>query len=170
MITQRKKAFTLVELIIVIVVLAILIAGLSFFGNGSVERTRRTTTESFLRIIANDMETAYDDYGPYRVMSGLTTDEQKEKIDDFCAFLDEEYLHTDLADVDTTNIHSHGFVVETIETDPWGTPYMLYYVTAEDYEGDFFVASAGPDMKFSDRTYSEGKFGDDIVISGTMKR
>lgn len=177
-----KRGFTLVELVIVIVVLAVLIAGLAFYSTQSVARTRLTTAENFLRIMGADMDAAFDDYGPFYIRAGLTDEEIKAEAADYCDELTDGYMH---AELDTTTIEmlENGFTVYTVDVDPWGTPYMLYYIDRTPgrepsagfdetgLEGNFIVICAGPDMVMeTPASYYAGNFGDDMVLSGAMKR
>ena len=76
---RMKRAFTLMEVVIVIAIIAILVGGLSFYGSVSVNNSRIETAESFLKVLATDMEAAFDDYGPYETNSALDSSQQKTK-------------------------------------------------------------------------------------------
>lgn len=164
---KRQKAFTLMEMVVVIIVLSVLMAGLAFFGTNSIKKTRIQTTETFLRVLASDMEAGYDDYGPYIYNTVLGAEEQGVKLKDFCITLAEDYLHTGL-DTDSIRIFSNGFTVKTLETDPWGTPYEIYYIILSEKEGNFIAMSPGPDMISNREHYIDGQFADDILLSAVM--
>lgn len=163
----RKRAFTLMELVVVLVVIAILMAGLAFYGSNNIKRTRVQTTETFLRVLATDMEAAFDDYGPYINNTLLDEAVREQKIKTFCITIGEDYMHTAL-DIDSVQIYENGFSVKTSEVDPWGTPYEIYYIMVSEKEGNFIAMSNGPDMVSNRKHYIDGKFADDIVLSAVM--
>ena len=163
----KKKAFTLMEIIVVIVILAVLMAGLAFYGSSSINRTRIQTTETYLRVLASDMEAAFDDYGPYIRNALLEEDVQEAKVKAFCETISEGYLHT-MLNTTTLEVFTNGFTVETTDVDPWGSPYVIYYVTLSESEGNFIAMSPGPDLMSNKEGYIQGRFADDIVLSAVM--
>lgn len=165
----NKKGFTITEIVIVMALIGILMAGLGFYGASSVERTRKSNVATFLQSFGSDMETAYADYGALLTDDSWTTEARIAKISDYLDKVSRDYLHTEF-DSTTIQLTTGGFVVACTDLDSWGNPYKLYYRTSDGVNGNFVFISNGPNRIQNYENYGDGSCGDDILISVTYKR
>ena len=128
---QKRKAFTLVEILIVICVITILFVVL-------VSRVDFATDKARQAGVQNDMHAIQ--YAIHQVAL-----EKGELVDDLnlLASLLNENLDTELM------VRVEGNMLKTHATDPWGNEYQLRYNKGIDNKGQLQVFSAGPDSNYS---------------------
>lgn len=161
-----KKGFTISELIIVMVILAILFVGMTTTYNVHVKNSRIDTVEGNLVVFKSDIEAYLEDYGVFNVSRTAASDYKHKQIGAFLNKLSTDYLHITY-DMDTIVILPGSFQVDTLTVDPWKNKYRMFYNTdpTSPTVGTCILASAGPNLVFTSDTYAVGEFGDDILVT-----
>lgn len=164
----KRKAFSLVELIIVIIIIGVLGSVGASFGSRQVSNARMSTVASNLQIIASDIESAVFDVGFIDNLSDAAT------VKRYFSSWDAKYLTSplDLDSISSPTAYGSDFTGVHFNTngyeDPWGNEYRLYYlVPAEGEAYRIIMASAGPNGRFSDdadNAYINDGFEDDVII------
>ena len=118
-----RRAFTLVEILLVVVIISILAALVIPRIAGSSERARVTAATADIN---GGIKSAL---GAYEVDNGF-------------------YPHSlqDLLVQPATAKNWHGPYLDKLPTDPWGNPY-IYYFPGKHVPGSYDLLSAGPDGK-----------------------
>jgi general secretion pathway protein G len=121
---QRQGAFTLVELLLVLTILAILAAIVLPRMAGSGARAREGAAKTQISAFATALDMFEVDSGHYpRGKSGLNDLVVQPR--------------------DAQNWHQY---MESIPPDPWGQPYV-YECPGKHRPGSYDISSAGPDMR-----------------------
>lgn len=161
-----RMGYTMSELIIVMIILAILFVGMTTTYNVHVKNSRIDTVEGNLVIFKSDIEAYLEDYGVFNVQSDATAAYKNERILAFLNKLSTDYLHLTF-DMDTLHIAQGSFYVDTVTLDPWKAPFRMFYNTDPKSAtvGTCILSSAGPNLGFTSDTYPVGDFGDDILVT-----
>lgn len=173
---NRRKGFTLTELVIVIIIVAIL-AGVGLaVGTTQIEKSREKTTTNRIRTLANDVETAIVDLG---FLDAEIIESNETAVINYLSTWDVTYLTSPL---DTNNAKFElsptgkflpeyvGVWVETKGyTDSWDNELRIFYLAPKTDGGVYriVIASRGPNSVWSEdseNAYTSGGFDDDIVI------
>ena len=135
----KRKAFTLVEILIVICVISILFVVL-------VSRVDFATDKARMTGVQNDMHTIQ--YAIHQVAL-----EKGELVDDLNLLASQlnENLDTELM------VRVEGNMLKTHATDPWGNEYQLRYNKGAGNKGQLQIFSAGSDNDYSTQ--------DDVVVA-----
>ena len=185
---KYKKALTLVELMVVILIISILIALSSHQYNKIIQNNHTQTVENDLAGWMSELNQYIEDYGPLRIEQSFATREEYENHLCYGGQPDEEELVL-LTDEFAPNAPlyilqsycTHAFTLDTNQPNNADAQYIIlstkskkdpwtqnYRIICDTQSGTIIVASMGPDNKigvtgqFSD--YGEGNFGDDIVL------
>lgn len=173
---NKRHGFSLTELVIVIIIIAIL-AALGFtVGGKQIEKSREKTTTNRTRALGSEVENAIVDLG-FLDVEVLKTN--NEAVRNYFSVWDANYLSSP---IDTASIHfettdsgafAPDYVGVWMETtsykDSWDSEMRIYYLAPAGDTGlnRIVIASAGPNAKFSDdaaKGYINGEFDDDIVL------
>ena len=135
----KRKAFTLVEILIVICVISILFVVL-------VSRVDFATDKARMTGVQNDMHTIQ--YAIHQV--ALEEGKLVEDLNLLASKLNKN-LDTDLM------VRVEGNMLKTNATDPWGNEYQLRYNKAVNNKGQLQILSSGPDERYDT--------DDDVVLA-----
>lgn len=188
---SKKKALTLVETIVVILIIAILITISSVQYNKFINNSRVQTVENDLSGWMADINQYIEDYGPFRVDAskvGITSDPEylaylyhgdktkgtsdiQENASNFAAssplnilqaYCTNDFVIASPTDAKYTDASSHYIILTTkSQRDPWG---QKYKIICDTNSGKIIVISAGIDTLFNIDRYKEGEFNDDIIL------
>lgn len=162
----NRVGYTMSELIIVMIILAILFVGLTVTYNVHIKNSRIDTVEGNLVIFKSDIEAYLEDYGVFNVARDANNDYKHKRIAAFLNKLSNDYLHLTF-DMETIHISKGSFYVDTLTLDPWKSPFRMFYNTdpTSPTVGTCILASAGPNLSFTEDTWSTGDFDDDILVT-----
>ena len=171
----KRKAFTLPELVIVILIIGILATTAAVAGGTQVKRARRQEASSNIQTLGSNLEDAILDLGylPQLVISNsgeisteLRAGQSKtdaELVNDFLWELVDVYLTCDL-DFDTLQYEhfqgtDEGFTGFFIDTkgckDPWKQEYRMYYMYSDETDTTrIVISSAGPNGLYAEAAES----------------
>lgn len=187
----NKKALSLVELIVVILIISILIAVTSVQYNKFVNNSRIQNTENDLSGWMSDINQYIEDYGPFKVNItelGITTkteylsylyhgDKTKgtssigKEACDFAsssplnilqAYCTNSFVISD-PEKDVVFEPTTQYIILTTKSlkDQWG---QRYKIICDTQSGKIIVISAGTDTVFNISGYKNGEFSDDIIL------
>ena len=127
---MKKKAFTLIEVLVVLVILSILFIVLVSKVDFSVTQSKEMTVST--------------DFLAYQLAIEEVCLEKKDLVADMSVLRDNLniYLEYDLM------VEADGGSLVTNRTDPWGTTYYLEYTRTSNDKGKITITSAGVDMTF----------------------
>ena len=162
---RKRSGYTLIEIIIVMVVLAVLLGSATVIGGKSIENARIRSTTNDMQIFAADMTEIYDDMGVLSFDNGLDDEQKITAIKEFLDGMSKGYLSFDF-DLETLEITEEYFVVKTGNTmlDAWRKPYTMYYSISNENAGKIIFLSSGSNLKSYESGYQSGDFSDDIVM------
>mgnify|MGYP000474407747 CR=1 FL=1 len=183
----NKKALSLVELIVVILIISILIAVTSVQYNKFVNNSRIQNTENDLLGWMSDINQYIEDYGPFKVNItelGITTkpeylsylyygDKTKGTSSigkEACDFASssplnilQAYCTNSFVISDPEKDVDFQYIILTTKSqkDQWG---QRYKIICDTQSGKIIVISAGTDTVFNISGYKKGEFSDDIIL------
>lgn len=168
----RKQCFTLVELLGVMAISGILIAGTAVGMNRVWLNNRIDTCESELREMTAAVKNYHTDCGNLTLDADDTYDV---KLAEAVGILNDEYMPYELEISQIGADMKSAALCTKLKEDPWGNKYMLRLYTydgedAESVPGMAAIASAGPDGVFETDGYASGDFGDDVLAIIEPKR
>lgn len=159
---MKKKAFTLIEIIAVLAIIGIIIAGSAVGLNRSWHNSRIDTCESDLR----EMTTAFRNYLIDNGNIELEPDEEYEtKITETVNTLNKEYMPYEI-EIESIGTDKKSVCIKTkIKEDPWNNKYEIRVYTSPEtsLSGLAVISSCGPDGKSNSDKYKDEDFGDDII-------
>lgn len=188
---SRAKAFTLIELLIVISIIAIL-AGLAFPAvNGAINSARKAQARNDVQQIVAAVKAFQSEYGRMPTTESPGTDPNNEWSDTYNQSDNDSIMRILMAaESGSSGLNSKNIVFLSAKTtknkkggvdltdyvfyDPWGTPYAVkldnsYSGKIEYYNGgtvnifnSAMAVSAGPDKEFGDPYATSGTGKDDI--------
>lgn len=165
---RNKKGFTLQEVLIAVAIIGILVAIMIPTINTSISRSRTNSAENDLRVFNSQMETMLSEQGKLTIDSSDNwSDADKETAIKYLKAMSSDYCKINF---DFTHIkyYTGGLSIPTLtKEDPWGSQYFIMINTdSKSAEGGTIIfASAGPNGVFSTKTYKEGKFSDDVLVT-----
>ena len=140
---MNKKAFTLVEVLIVLIIISILFVVLVSNVDFSITKSKTMTVQT--------------DFLSYQLAIEEVCLEKKELVDNMTTLRDHLNVHLD-----------NDLMVQTVDgsltsdrKDPWGQEYYFEYSRSGGDKGKLTITSAGTDMQFGT--------SDDISMSVTYK-
>ncbi len=155
----KKKGFTLIEVLAVVVIIAILITCVTFAVSSSINNGRISSTTNSLQLFAADTENILAEYGVLVVKDG----EPKAQVLEYLNLIENYYVHT-YFNRDTLDISDSYFEIQTSTlVDGWDSPFKMRYCFNEESAGTCMLISPGPDLVFEDE-YTTDNFGDDIML------
>lgn len=140
---MNKKAFTLLEVLIVLVILSILFVVLVSKVDFSVTKSKEMTVHT--------------DFLSYQLAIEEVCLEKKELVGDMATLRD--YLNVHLEN--DLMVKADGGSLKSDRKDPWGQEYYFEYSRSGGDKGKLTITSAGVDMKFGT--------SDDLSMSVTYK-
>lgn len=155
----KKKGFTLIEVLAVVVILAILITCVTFAVSSSINNGRISSTTNSLQLFAADTENILAEYGVLEVEEG----EPRAQILEYLNLIENYYVHT-YFNRDTLNVADSYFEIQTSTlVDGWDSPFKMRYCFTKENAGTCMLISPGSDLVFEDE-YTTDNFGDDIML------
>ena len=176
---SRKRGFTIVELVIVIIIISVL-ATIGFaVGGKQISRSKMDATSNTMKIFGSEAENAIIDLG------FLTTTEYPDDayVQNYFKLWNQKYLTNEIdyqnferVDAnyknknDGSTIHFCGVVMNSAgnSKDPWGENYKLFYMIPDSGENyRIMFVSGGPNGYFSDdcaTAYENENWEDDVVL------
>ncbi len=139
----NKKAFTLLEVLIVLVIISILFVVLVSKVDFSVTQSKEMTVQT--------------DFLSYQLAIEEVCLEKKELVGDMDTLRDHLNVHLDYDFMVKTESGS----IKTDRKDPWGKEYNISYSRSGGDKGKITITSAGVDMTFGT--------SDDLTMSVTYK-
>lgn len=162
---KKKKCFTFVEILGVLVIISILSVAM-FVGVDRVwQNNRIDICESELREMTTSFKSYFTDYSNIIITPDSNYDNV---LNEVVEILNTQYLPYEIK-VNEIASDKKSITLETvIKTDPWGQKYRLniYTYDGEDTDsipGMVLITSNGADSISNKSTYSDEKFGDDII-------
>lgn len=162
---KKRSGYTLIEIIIVMVVLAVFLGSAAVIGGRSIENARIRSTTNDMQIFAANMTEIYDDIGVLSFNNGLNDEQKITVIKEFLDGISKGYLSFDF-DLETLEITDEYFKVRTGNTmlDAWKNPYTMYYSMSSGNAGKVIFLSGGANLRSYENGYQSGDFSDDIVM------
>lgn len=194
---SQKKALTLVELLVVILIISILIVISSTQYNKYIKNSRINSVEQDLSGWMSDVNQYIEDYGPFKLnttelgltnkneylaylyfgdktkgSSGITSNssafESSAPLNILQSYCTNAFVIADpVKDVVFDGTSQYIILTTKAKKDPWGQKYRIICNTAE---GTIIVASNGTDTAFNFKEYKDGKFKDDIILVVSPKK
>ena len=127
---HTKKAFTLLELMIVLLILSILFLALVARVDFSMQETKEMNVKT--------------DFLAYQLAIEQVALENKELSDNMTTLCDQLNIHLEY----DLLVSANGGSIITTREDPWGKPYNFEYLRTSDDLGKIVIKSAGVDMTF----------------------
>lgn len=159
---MKKKGFTFVEILMVLIVVGILFVGTAVGFNKAWQNNRVDTCEAELREMVTAFKSYITDYGTITVNPSM---DYETVIDEVVNTLNKKYLPYDVEKTGVSADEKSITLKTKVKTDPWNNKYSLHIYT--DGEGTvpglIVIASSGPDSVSNETQYSSETYGDDIV-------
>lgn len=162
---NKKKGFTLVEILVVVAISGILIVGTAIGVNRLWQNNRIDICESELRDFTNSLKSYFTDYGPIKISADSN---YETVVNETIELLNSKYLSCD-TELDEVSDDKKSFRLKTkLKEDPWGNKYEFDIYTysgadAATKTGLAIISSSGPDSKSNRTEYKNGDYGDDII-------
>lgn len=161
----HTKAFTILELIIVMAVSAILLGFGGFEYHKAYRNNQIDRAESDIRDMSLSFQNYLLDYGKIVLASDIN---YKNSVKEVVQILNDNYMNygVELASVAEDNKSFE--IITKNKTDPWNNQYKINIYT---YDGDdkssidglIIISSAGEDGRFNDVYYKNSNYGDDVI-------
>ena len=162
---NKKKCFTLVEILGVMGLVSVLTVAISVGVNRIWQNNRVDICESELREMASAFKSYFTDYSNITI----SPDSNYENVlDETVELLNTKYLPYEIK-VNEVAADKKSAILETvIKHDPWNRKYMMNIYTyagdnAESIPGMIIISSNGADCVSNKDSYSSDDFGDDII-------
>lgn len=162
---NRKKGFTLVEILAVLAITGILIVGTAVGVNTLWQNNRVDICESELRDFSNSFKSYITDY---RAIVISPDSNYENVLSETAEILSRKYLSCDIEIKEVSDDKRSATLQTKLKEDPWGNQYEFYIYTyegedAESMPGLIIISSCGKDAKSNKHEYKDGNYGDDVI-------
>ena len=154
---NNKKAFTLIEILITIAVLGILFVVLMANLNKSTDQAKTSGVQTDMHSMQAAIYSVGIEYAEFSDDLNVLAEQLNKSLDS------------------SFNVTVETDVLRTAGTDPWGTPYTIYYSRPENSLGQLEIVSAGPDLKLKTNddissfiTYNLTEHGSNITVDNKV--
>ena len=162
-----KKGYSLIEIVIVMLIIAILGASSVIVGSKQVARSRVQDATTFIQTMESNLEEGITDIG---FLEDVDYSTNGDGVKAYLNELEDIYLNC-LFDYSTLkavpslpDAYGEGFQIDiSTPEDPWGMTYTLFYMHGEAEDNyRIVIASPGPNNIWSSEGYASGyvKVGD----------
>ncbi len=162
---RKKKAFTLVEILGVVVLIGILIVGTTITVNSVWQNNRVDICESDMRDMTTSFKSYFTDYGNIIIEPDTN---YETVLDEMIDVLNKKYLSFDVEISQIADDKRSVVLQSKLKQDPWNNKYLIHIYTykgddADNIPGLIIITSKGRDAKSSMATYADENFGDDVI-------
>ena len=162
---KKKKSFTLVEILAVLAISGILLAGTAMGVNTLWQNNRVDICESELREFTNGFKSYLTDY---KTIKAEPDSNYEDVMNAVVELLNSKYLSCDV-EIDSVADDKKSITLKTkSKKDPWGNKYEFYIYTysgtdATSMPGLIIISSYGKDCESNKSEYKNGDYGDDVI-------
>lgn len=162
---NKKRSFTLVEILAVVAISGILLVGTAVGVNSLWQNNRVDICESEMRDFANAFKSYLTDY---ETIKAEPDSNYEEVMNAAVELLNSKYLSCDV-EIDAIADDKKSITLKTkIKEDPWGNKYEFNIYTysgvdATSMPGLVIISSYGKDSKSNKAEYKTGNYGDDVI-------
>ena len=162
---KKKKSFTLVEILAVLAISGILLAGTAMGVNTLWQNNRVDICESELREFTNGFKSYLTDY---KTIKAEPDSNYEDVMNAVVELLNSKYLSCDV-EIDSVADDKKSITLKTkSKKDPWGNKYEFYIYTysgtdATSMPGLVIISSYGKDSESNKTEYKNGDYGDDVI-------
>lgn len=162
---NKKKSFTLVEILAVLAISGILLVGTVVGVNTLWQNNRIDICESEMREFSNAFKSYLTDY---KSITAEPDSNYEDVMNAVVELLNSKYLSCDVG-VESVADDKESITLKTkIKEDPWGNKYEFYIYTYSEAgststPGLVIISSYGRDGKSNKTEYKNGDYGDDVI-------
>ena len=162
---NKKKGFTLVEILAVIAITGILLVGTVAGVNTLWQNNRVDICESEMRDFTNGFKSYLTDYETINAEPDSNYEDVMKAV---VELLNSKYLSCDV-EIDSISDDKRSVTLKTsVKKDPWGNKYEFYIYTysgddATSMPGLVIISSYGKDSVSNKAEYKNGDYGDDVI-------
>lgn len=159
--SKRRAGFSLIEIVIALIIIAIVMIGFGASASMQVKRTNRETVANELQVLASNFSDAYYDLGSPEI--DPTAEGAASDFERFLKLVSADYLNYTF-DYDSIEAMGNGFkVLVTEPIDVYEQQYCAWFVTSGTARY-VVVASGGDDGVVDWEGYKNQNYSDDIIM------